>query len=735
MGQDLDRSLESLPERYRVERTLGRGGFGVVVEAFDQELARSVAIKVQVGTALPPEERARFLREGRAMAEVSHPHLVEVLDVGTTSTGQLFLVLPRMDGGTLADRIAQGASDPKEVLAWAEQGALALEALANQGWVHRDVKPENLFLTGEGALCLGDFGLARSREGSSLTRSGTLLGTPKYMPLELFEGDPPEIEFDLYGLAWSLLEAAQGERSQIEGGPKEVYDLLASAPEARAYLPRLSLDPAWNVLLQVARPRVTGPRISISSFLARLRGNEEVDRARSTKVLTPPGREKSPETRSEQTHARPTPKLIPKPAPSPQPSGGLRGVESKKFSIPGFALGLSFFLLLGFGLGSRPTKAPEKEKPLWIPEPAVRTPPSLWKEGSPPDWESLSEELRYPLQDLAGALKAIQDFLPPRELRGEIQGRMDLLKRTCERLGRDPLQPDIVETEVLALQDLITLGKLGAKEALEKFSDSALDDWIDLLFLQSEVVFDREEFIFASRGVIDRGFEGLEGQKTEVRSHWNRVEKRLRELESAWKVLPESPGFRDFLAVSEGMQRLHNLGFFEYLMNTRSLGSSARVQGKFHEILGNEMRRVSRHCGNFLVGIQCQNVAERVETMRKRLEVLRRENPNGSEAFAILSTFSYVLLDPGRGKNVRCDPICQEQIAQDLVGWPYSPPELSSQAATVLVRDLHALLRGQVLSKDFRVSTQRFRKEVHNQDLRLRARLDSLLPVPVSLKP
>ena len=147
---------------YRIERALGSGGMGDVFRAVDTRLERTVAIKVlPTGIALDEQMRARFAREARAIAALTHPYICTLYDIGRHGDVD-FLVMEYLEGETLAERLVAKRVSLDEALAWAIQIASALDHAHGHGIVHRDLKPANVMLTARGAKLL-DFGLAKFR--------------------------------------------------------------------------------------------------------------------------------------------------------------------------------------------------------------------------------------------------------------------------------------------------------------------------------------------------------------------------------------------------------------------------------------------------------------------------------------------------------------------------------------------------------------------------------------------
>ena len=213
--------------RYEIESSLGAGGMGEVYKARDTRLDRTVALKV-----MPPAvgadaaRRARFEREARLVAGLSHPHICPLFDVGEHD-GAMFLVMEHLQGETLAARLEQGPLPLTQALTIAAETADALAAAHRQGVIHRDLKPANVMLTKTGAKLL-DFGVAKlkghgeapaagsvssmSTRPAALTAEGTIVGTLQYMAPEQVEGRPADARSDLWALGVIVYEMVTGKR-------------------------------------------------------------------------------------------------------------------------------------------------------------------------------------------------------------------------------------------------------------------------------------------------------------------------------------------------------------------------------------------------------------------------------------------------------------------------------------------------------------------------------------------
>jgi serine/threonine protein kinase len=189
---------------------IGRGGFGVVYRADEVELGREVAVKVLTGE-LDDRTRTRFERERRAMGALSsHPNIITIFRSGKAETGELYLVMEYLPGGSLADRLrAHGPVGWQNMLRFGVELCGALESAHRAGVLHRDVKPGNIMLDGLGRCQLGDFGIARL-DGGPETRSSVITASVAHAPPEVIAGDRPDERSDVYSLASTLYELVSG---------------------------------------------------------------------------------------------------------------------------------------------------------------------------------------------------------------------------------------------------------------------------------------------------------------------------------------------------------------------------------------------------------------------------------------------------------------------------------------------------------------------------------------------
>lgn len=238
--------------RYRLFELLGAGGMGEVWLAEDTHLERKVAIKLLPHHAAADEsDRIRFLREAKATAQLDHPNIAQVYEIGEEE-GELFIAMAYVDGGSVKDRLNAASGRPlplDEVLDWILQAAEGLAEAHRHGIIHRDIKPDNLMLAGTGLLKITDFGLARLDTSTKLTASGSTLGTVNYMSPEQALGSDVDHRCDLFSLGATLYELLTG-RPPFEGPDASAiyYSILHDEPDP-IYRYRRDIDPALELLV------------------------------------------------------------------------------------------------------------------------------------------------------------------------------------------------------------------------------------------------------------------------------------------------------------------------------------------------------------------------------------------------------------------------------------------------------------------------------------------------------
>lgn len=251
------------------ERQVGEGGSARVFAA--RRGNAMVALKVAHTDAFQkPRDRDRFLEEAALLGKVKHPGVVEVIESGVLPNGQAYLAMPLLEGETLASRLSRGRLPLAEALALLESTANALDAIHQAGLVHRDVKPENVFLVEKtGHPVLLDLGIARTQgaAASTLTRQGVVRGTASLMAPERFFGTPPNIASDIYELAALFFLAVVGE-APWEGGDTIESRLFSRTPrELNVPL----ADALENEMMAALSTRIEKRPLSAGDFAKRIR--------------------------------------------------------------------------------------------------------------------------------------------------------------------------------------------------------------------------------------------------------------------------------------------------------------------------------------------------------------------------------------------------------------------------------------------------------------------------------
>jgi class 3 adenylate cyclase/tetratricopeptide (TPR) repeat protein len=233
----------ALAGRYEVRRRLGRGATKEVYLAYDARLDREVALAIVVGAATDVA-RARVAREAQVTGRLGdHPHVITVYDSGEHD-GVPYLVLRAMSGGSLAERIAHERIAIEDAIRLGAEIASALAHAHDHGVVHRDVKPDNVWLTADGSAALGDFGIAHELGGERLTAEGIVVGTVRYISPEQIRGDEIGPSSDLYALGVTIYELVCG-RVPFSGSDATqvlAQHLSAQPPPPSRVEPAVSLE-------------------------------------------------------------------------------------------------------------------------------------------------------------------------------------------------------------------------------------------------------------------------------------------------------------------------------------------------------------------------------------------------------------------------------------------------------------------------------------------------------------
>jgi eukaryotic-like serine/threonine-protein kinase len=230
----------TLNGRYRLQARIGAGGMSTVYRSLDETLQRQVAIKLMNREVTGDSDQLeRFRREARAVAQLSHPHVVGVIDAGEDESGRPFIVFEYIEGETLKERIRRVGRLPiAEAVAYAIEIGRALGAAHARHIVHRDVKPQNVLIDEEGSAKVTDFGIARTLDEEGLTADGRVLGTTDYVSPEQALGQAVTGQSDLYSLGIVLYEMLTGEvpfkgESQVAVAMKHVREQLPDVQHRR----------------------------------------------------------------------------------------------------------------------------------------------------------------------------------------------------------------------------------------------------------------------------------------------------------------------------------------------------------------------------------------------------------------------------------------------------------------------------------------------------------------------
>lgn len=269
---------------YEILGELGSGGMGQVYRARDTRLERDVALKV-----LPPhlagsaDALARFEREAKAVAALSHPNILAIFDVGREGD-QAFAVMELLEGETLRERLNGGATSARKAVELAAQIAAGLAAAHERGIVHRDLKPENIFVLPDGRVKILDFGLAKQQEsagshsqlvgattmgpGAPGTEPGTVLGTVGYMAPEQVKGQSADARSDLFALGVILYELLAGRRAFARESAVETMSAILREEPPELDLLASKVPPALDRVLRRCLEKVPGERFQSARDLA-----------------------------------------------------------------------------------------------------------------------------------------------------------------------------------------------------------------------------------------------------------------------------------------------------------------------------------------------------------------------------------------------------------------------------------------------------------------------------------
>jgi serine/threonine-protein kinase len=300
--------------RYKVIQKLGAGAMGAVYLCMDPLLKRKVAVKIVLNTRTDAEIMAlRFQRESEISAQLNHPHIVTVFDIGTDELVGPFLTMEYIDGCSMAHLLRTAPPDARTAIDWLCQLGQAMAAAEQSGVVHRDIKPENILVDKQGRLKLSDFGLARNEEGS-LTTTGVIMGTPCYTAPELLKGGQANFATDRWALAVTAFQTVTGNRLPFRSG--SISTLLHHIANEPPEIPEDMPAPVSRVFLKAMHRDPSRRYGSIAAFLEALAHALGVTDALDLRGLTPASKEASPSADSvQETQSLPPSKASPVPAP------------------------------------------------------------------------------------------------------------------------------------------------------------------------------------------------------------------------------------------------------------------------------------------------------------------------------------------------------------------------------------------------------------------------------------
>lgn len=241
MESDFERLTHALADRYDLKREVGQGGMATVYLATERTPGRSVAIKVLDSALTNLLGRQRFVREVEVVSRLNHPNIVPIFAAGEAD-GMLYYVMPYVEGLTIRHRLVRdGPMAPREAVKICRDVAAALAHAHDRGVVHRDIKPENILLS-HGRPVVADFGIAKAvltAGGNTLTKTGLVLGTPRYMSPEQADGSAVDGRADIYALGRVLFEMLVGDVPPER--PADIDPALSAVPAPVAAVLRRSL--------------------------------------------------------------------------------------------------------------------------------------------------------------------------------------------------------------------------------------------------------------------------------------------------------------------------------------------------------------------------------------------------------------------------------------------------------------------------------------------------------------
>ena len=238
--------------RYEIKGEIGRGGMATVYHAYDPRFEREVALKVLPSEMLhDPQFRTRFEREAKTIAMLEHPAIVPVYDFGEED-GQPFFVMRYMTGGSLSDRMKNGAMSIQEVAHLFGRLAPALDEAHAKGIIHRDLKPGNILFDLYGDPYVSDFGIAKMASSQTNVTGSAIVGTPAYMSPEQAQGEGIDGRSDIYGLGVIIFELLTGQQPYHGDTPMSVVVKHITEPVPHILDVKTDLPPAIESVIEKA---------------------------------------------------------------------------------------------------------------------------------------------------------------------------------------------------------------------------------------------------------------------------------------------------------------------------------------------------------------------------------------------------------------------------------------------------------------------------------------------------
>ncbi|MET0858784.1 MAG: serine/threonine-protein kinase, partial [Telluria sp.] len=270
--------------KYRIDSVLGKGAMGVVYKAYDPLIARTVALKTIRKELFSEGQQAeligRFKNEAQAAGRLNHANIVTVYDYGEDNESA-YIAMEFVDGAGLDTLMKQARPTPLvHLTAWMGDLLLALEYAHSRGVVHRDIKPANLLLAGGAHVKVGDFGIARM-ESSTLTQTGSMVGTPSYMSPEQFRGDPVDGRADVFSAGIVLYQMLTGVRPFVGSATVVMQQILNDEPAPpSALLPALGRgfdEVVARAMAKSPSARFPSARAFLDALMAAARGGGGAD--------------------------------------------------------------------------------------------------------------------------------------------------------------------------------------------------------------------------------------------------------------------------------------------------------------------------------------------------------------------------------------------------------------------------------------------------------------------------